>query len=63
MARESLGRRAGRLSLRQLAELAAGLDYTTTGAAVSRFHRRLAKDVQLARMIKQIQNELSNIEI
>jgi hypothetical protein len=38
-----VGRRLGRLKLRELAHLAGGLDYTTAGAAVNRIGRRLAR--------------------
>ncbi|MBC7772117.1 MAG: transposase [Pyrinomonadaceae bacterium] len=58
-----LGRRAGRLRLTELAELAGGLDYTTVGAAVSRFHRRWPQDAQLTKMMQKIQTQLSIIEI
>ena len=56
-----LGRRLGRLSLRQLAGLAGGLDYATVGTAVSRFPRRLARDAFLAKTLRVIENQLSNV--
>ena len=56
-----LGRRLGRLSLAQLAALAGGLDYATVGAAVSRFARRLARDAVLAKLLRGIEDNLSNV--
>jgi putative transposase len=58
-----LGRRTGRLSLRTLAEVMGGLDYTAAGAAVSRFTRRLAEDKELSKVIARIERQLSNVEI
>jgi hypothetical protein len=57
-----LGRRIGRLRLRELAERMGGLDYTAAGAAVSRFGRRLGKDRKLARALAQVESQLSNVE-
>ena len=58
-----LGRRVGRLSLRQLGELGGGVDYTTVGTAVSRFHRRLSNDARLSRAIRRIEAQLLNDEM
>jgi hypothetical protein len=58
-----VGRRRGRLTLRELAELAGGLDYTTAGAAVSRTGRRLAHDAQLRKQVERIERQLSNFEM
>jgi REP element-mobilizing transposase RayT len=58
-----LGRRTGRLSLRQLAERMGQADYTAAGAAVCRFGRRLVKDRKLTQVLAQIQAHLSNIEM
>ena len=58
-----LGRRIGRLSLRQLGELGGGVDYTTVGTAVSRFHRRLSNDARLSRAIRRIEAQLLNDEM
>jgi hypothetical protein len=58
-----VGRRWGRLTLRKLAELAGGLDYTTAGAAVSRTGRRLVHDAQLRQQVKRIERQLSNLEM
>jgi hypothetical protein len=58
-----VGRRWGRLTLRKLAELAGGLDYTTAGAAVSRTGRRLVHDAQLRQQVKRIERQLSNFEM
>jgi hypothetical protein len=43
-----LGRRWGRLTLRELAQLAGGIDYAAAGTAVSRFGQRLKRDRALA---------------
>ncbi len=56
-----LGRRAGRISLRELAEVMGGLDYCAASAAVSRFGRRLAQDPKLARTISGLEGQLSNV--
>ncbi len=58
-----IGRHAGRLKLRELAQRAGGLDYTAIGAAVSRFGRRVSSDPVFCRIAQQIQNELSKVEI
>ena len=58
-----VGRRLGRLTLRELAELAGGVDYTTAGAAVSRTARRLARDARLRREVERIERQLSNFEM
>ena len=58
-----VGRRAGRMSLRELAERMGGADYTTAGAAATRFQRRLAREPALAATIDQIMAQLSNVEI
>jgi hypothetical protein len=58
-----LGRRPGRLTLKELAERMGGLDYTAAGATISRFTRRLAQDKKLARAISRMERQLSNVEI
>jgi putative transposase len=58
-----LGRRIGRMTLRELGERAGGLDYNAAGAAVSRFERRLAKDRKLARLVGRLESELSKVEM
>jgi len=50
-----LGRKRGRCSLRQLVELAGGLDYAAVGQAVSRFGRRLDCDRSLRRALNEIE--------
>jgi hypothetical protein len=55
-----LGRRAGRLKLSELAELAGGIDYAAAGTAVSRFAKRLGRDPALKRIMARIENTLSN---
>jgi hypothetical protein len=52
-----LGRRLGRLKLKQLAEFAGGIDYAAAGTAVSRFDRRLAEDKQLQRFMAKIRKK------
>jgi len=56
-----LGRRLGRLTLGQLAALVGGLDYAAVGAAVSRFPRRLTGDASLAKKLRAIEGQLSNV--
>jgi putative transposase len=58
-----VGRRLGRLKLRELAQLAGGLDYTTAGAAVNRISLRLAHDETLRRQVQRIERQLSNFEM
>lgn len=54
-----LGRRAGRLRLAELGQLAGGLDYAVTSKAITRFGRRLAWDLPLSRQVDRIQKQLS----
>jgi len=58
-----LGRRAGRLHLKQMGELAGGLDYATVGSAISRFGRRLKAEKALAAKLAEAQKHLSNAEM
>jgi chromosomal replication initiation ATPase DnaA len=58
-----VGRRLGRLKLRELGQLAGGLDYTTAGAAVNRIRGRLAHDVPLRRQVQRIERQLSHFEM
>jgi len=58
-----LGRRAGRLRLKQMGELAGGLDYATVGSAISRFGRRLKAEKALAAKLAETQKHLSNAEM
>ncbi|MBM3833269.1 MAG: hypothetical protein FJ403_08350 [Verrucomicrobia bacterium] len=58
-----LGRRAGRLRLKQMGELAGGLDYATVGSAISRFGRRLKAEKALAAKLAEAQKHLSNAEM
>jgi hypothetical protein len=58
-----LGRKAGRLTLSQLAEHVGAVDYTTAGAAISRFNRRLAKDRNLAATMAHLMKQLSKVEM
>src|SRR6185436_18885050 len=55
-----LGRRAGRLRLVRLGELAGGLDYANVSKAVARFTRRLDEDPALRQQLAVIQRQLSN---
>lgn len=56
-----LGRRAGRLSLRELGERAQGLDYAAVAVAVRRFPGRLAHDAALAKIVRALERQLSNV--
>jgi len=58
-----LGRRAGRLRLKQMGESAGGLDYTTVGSAISRFGRRLKAEQVLAAKLAEAQKHLSNSKV
>ena len=55
-----LGRRAGRMRLAQLGELAGGLDYANVSKAVTRFSRRLGDDPGLRQELTAIEQQLSN---
>jgi hypothetical protein len=56
-----LGRKRGRLTLRQLGELAGGVDYAAVAQAVSRFGQRLERQRQLRQTLARIENELSKV--
>ena len=58
-----LGRRAGRLRLGELGELAGGMDYAAVGQAVARFGRRLEQQPQLRCTLDKIATQLSNVEM
>ena len=58
-----LGRKRGRYTLGQLGELAGGLDYAAVGQAVSRFGRRLDKEMDLHRTVTRLENSLSTVEM
>ncbi len=58
-----LGRRLGRLTLRELAQRAGGVDYTTAGVAFSRIARRLTREPRVRRFVERVQRELSNVEM
>ena len=58
-----VGRRVGRLRLRELGELAGGMDYAAAGQALCRFGRRLERERDLRREIEKIESELSSIEM
>jgi REP element-mobilizing transposase RayT len=55
-----LGRKQGRLRLRQLGELAE-VDYGSVSMALQRFERRLQQDSQLARYLRQAKALLFNV--
>ena len=55
-----LGRRAGRMTLRELAGKAGGIDYVSVATAVRRISHRLAHDKQLAALTNQAQKQLHN---
>ena len=50
-----MGRRMGRLSLRQLGELVGGMDYAAVGQAVARFGKRLERDVRLRQIAQRLE--------
>jgi len=54
-----LGRRAGRLRLAQLGQLAGGLDYAVVSKALARFGQRLGFDTSLHQQIASLQKDLS----
>jgi REP element-mobilizing transposase RayT len=58
-----LGRRLGRMTLRELSQRAGGVDYTTAGPAVSRIARRLEHDLRLFGFAERVQRELSIFEM
>jgi hypothetical protein len=53
-----LGRKHGRLTLKQLRELSGGGDYAAVGQAVSRFGKRLEQQRDLRQTPARIENEL-----
>jgi hypothetical protein len=57
-----LGRKRGRYTLRELGQLASGMDYAAVGQAVSRFGKRLENEDQLKRTVSKIERQLSNVE-
>jgi hypothetical protein len=58
-----LGRRRGRYSLRELGQLAGGMDYAAVGQAVSRFGRRLQRAADLRKSVAKIERQLSKVEM
>jgi putative transposase len=54
-----LGRKRGRLSLRQLGDAVGGVAYGAVGQAVKRFDQRLESDAALRRQVNQIKNMLN----
>ncbi len=48
-----LGRRLGRIKLRELGAAAGGLDYAAVSIAVKRFERRVKNEKKLAQLVKQ----------
>ena len=54
-----LGRRAGRLGLTKLGQLAGGLDDTVVSKAMARFGRRLSLDAALRAQLAALQHPLS----
>ncbi len=53
-----LGRRAGRLSLPQLAQLAGGMEYDAVAQALTRFGKRLERHPELRQQMTRLQNAL-----
>lgn len=58
-----LGRRKGRMTLRDLGAKVGGLGPAATGQVVSRVSRRAAEDSEMARRLQRIQLELSKTEM
>ena len=58
-----LGRKQGRLSLRELGALVGGADYAAVGQALSRFGKRLERDAKLRGQVRQMEAQLSNVEM
>jgi putative transposase len=58
-----LGRRMGRLTLRELGELAGGMDYAAVAQAVSRFGKRLGQESEIRDVVARIEQELSYVEM
>ena len=54
-----LGRRAGRLRLIELGQLASGLDYAVASKALARFGSRMARDVALSKQLAALEKQLS----
>ena len=55
-----LGRRVGRMTLRELAEKVGGIDYVSVASAVRRMSQRLTHDKELAAMTQQAHKQLHN---
>jgi putative transposase len=53
-----VGRRDCGLKLRELAEVAGGLDDATIGMAVKRFQRRIEKEPKLSKIVNQIERQM-----
>jgi hypothetical protein len=58
-----LGRKAGGMKLRELAEAAGGIDYVSAGAAVKRFERRLFKVPGLSELLRRAQTALEKSQM
>jgi len=56
-----IGRRIGRLKLRELGELAGGMDYAAVAQAVARFGRRVGADARLRQQVNRIESQLSHV--
>ena len=54
-----LGRRAGRLRLIELGQLAGGLDYAVVSKALARFGSRMAREVALSKQVAALDKQLS----
>jgi chromosomal replication initiation ATPase DnaA len=58
-----LVRQQGGMKLRELAEAAGRLDYTSVTVAVARFSQRLERNSTLAARVKQAETKLKNAKI
>ena len=56
-----LGRKHGRLTLRELGQLCGGMNYGTVAQAVSRFAKRLEQQGELRQTVATIESQLSNV--
>ena len=56
-----LGRKHGRLTLRELGQLCGEINYGTVAQAVSRFAKRLEQQGELRQAVAAIESQLSNV--
>ena len=56
-----LARKQRRFTLRELGQLAGGMEYATAAQAVSRFDKRLEHERELCQTVSSIEKQLSNV--